>query len=413
MTTLSADISVTPGAAMTRGEIRASASLASIFALRMLGLFLILPVFAVHAKTMPGGANATMIGLAMGIYGLTQAFGQIPFGMASDRYGRKRVIVIGLILFALGSFIAAAADQLVWVVVGRAVQGAGAISAAVTAMIADSTREEHRTKAMAMVGGSIGLTFALSLVVAPLLYQVIGMGGIFALTGSLSLLAILVVLFVVPATATAVTVTARPVSLREVLHNRELLRLNFGVFALHMMQISMFVVVPAALVQALDLPLAEHWKIYLPVMLVSFALMLPPLIAAEKHGRMKQVFVGAIGLLLLVQIGFALSLAHPGHWWPLVLLLLAFFVAFNILEACQPSLVSRIAPPAAKGAALGVYNTLQSLGLFVGGALGGWMRQHVGSSSVFALGIVASLVWLIIAANMKNLPRRSPTAVAV
>ncbi len=419
MTTLSADISVTPSGAMTRGEIRASASLASIFALRMLGLFLILPVFAVHAKTMPGGASATMIGLAMGIYGLTQAFGQIPFGMASDRYGRKRVIVIGLILFALGSFIAAAADQLVWVVVGRAVQGAGAISAAVTAMIADSTREEHRTKAMAMVGGSIGLTFALSLVAAPLLYQVIGMGGIFALTGILSLLAILVVLFVVPAEtpmatmATTATVTARPVSLREVLHNRELLRLNFGVFALHMMQISMFVVVPAALVQALDLPLAEHWKIYLPVMLVSFALMLPPLIAAEKHGRMKQVFVGAIGLLLLVQIGFALSLAHPGHWWPLVLLLLAFFIAFNILEACQPSLVSRIAPPAAKGAALGVYNTLQSLGLFAGGALGGWMRQHVGPSSVFALGIVASLVWLIIAANMKNLPRRRPTAAAV
>lgn len=407
--------SAAAGAAMTRTEIRASASLASIFALRMLGLFLILPVFAVHAKTMPGGDSATLIGLAMGIYGLTQAFGQIPFGIASDKYGRKRVIVIGLVLFALGSFIAAAADQLIWVVVGRAVQGAGAISAAVTAMIADSTREQHRTKAMAMVGGSIGLTFALSLVVAPLLYRAIGMGGIFALTGILSLAAIAVVTWVVPAAPVAADVGAagQPVRLRQVLRDRELLRLNFGVFALHMMQMSMFVVVPAALMQAMGMPLAEHWKIYLPVMLASFVLMLPPLFAGERRGRMKQVFVGAIALLFVVQVGFGLALAQPAHGWLLVALLLAFFVSFNILEASQPSLVSRIAPPAAKGAALGVYNTLQSLGLFVGGALGGWLRQHAGPSSVFWLGIIASLLWLIIAAKMKNLPRRSQQAVTI
>ena len=401
------------GTAMTGTEIRASASLASIFALRMLGLFLILPVFAVHAKTMPGGDSATLIGLAMGIYGLTQAFGQIPFGVASDKYGRKRVIVIGLVLFALGSFIAAAADQLIWVVVGRAVQGAGAISAAVTAMIADSTREQHRTKAMAMVGGSIGLTFALSLVVAPLLYRVIGMGGIFALTGILSLAAIAVVVWVVPAAPVAAVAAGQAVSLRQVLRDGELLRLNFGVFALHMMQMSMFVVVPTALVQALGLPLAEHWKLYLPVMLASFVLMLPPLFAGERRGHMKQVFVGAIALLLLVQIGFHLALGQSAHGWQLVLLLLAFFVSFNILEASQPSLVSRIAPPAAKGAALGIYNTLQSLGLFAGGAVGGWLRQHEGPGSVFWLGIIASFLWLIIAANMKNLPRRSQQAVTI
>lgn len=401
---------------MTRTEIRASASLASIFALRMLGLFLILPVFAVHAKSMPGGGSATMIGLAMGIYGLTQAFGQIPFGVASDKYGRKRVIIVGLVVFALGSFIAAGATSLIWVIVGRAVQGAGAISAAVTAMIADSTREQHRTKAMAMVGGSIGLTFALSLVIAPLLYQVIGMGGIFALTGILSLAAILVVWLVVPASPIAKPVPmigVRPVSMREVLHNRELMRLNYGVFALHMMQIAMFVVVPSAMVKALGLPLAEHWKIYLPVMISSFVLMLPPLFIGERRGYMKQVFVGAIGLLLLVQIGFGIFLSHPGDSWWLVGLLLGFFIAFNILEASQPSLVSRIAPPAAKGAALGVYNTLQSLGLFVGGGLGGWMGQNVGPASVFALGAGASLLWLIIAANMKNLPHRSPAVVRV
>ncbi len=370
---------------MTPTEIRASASLASIFALRMLGLFLILPVFAVHAKTMPGGANAAMIGLAMGIYGLTQAFGQIPFGVASDKYGRKRVIVIGLILFALGSFIAAGADDLLWVVIGRAVQGAGAISAAVTAMIADSTREQHRTKAMAMVGGSIGLTFALSLVVAPLLYQAIGMGGIFALTGILSLLAILVVLYVVPAPPAAhVAATAvAPVSLREVLRNRELMRLNFGVFALHMMQMAMFVVVPAALVQALDLPLAEHWKIYLPVMLASFVLMLPPLFAGERRGRMKQVFVGAIGLLLLVQVGFGLLLAQPGHGWLLVALLLAFFICVQH-PGSQPA-VAGVAHRAAGGQGRGA-RRLQHLA--VAGIV---LRRRAGRLAAPAPGAVIGL----------------------
>lgn len=395
---------VEPSSRMTRLEIRASLSLASIFALRMLGMFLILPVFAVHAKSMPGGESATMVGLAMGIYGLTQSFGQIPFGVASDKYGRKRVIVIGLVLFALGSFIAALASDLMWVIVGRALQGAGAISAAVTAFIADSTRDEHRTKAMAMVGGSIGLTFAVSLIAAPVMYNVIGMGGIFALTGILSVLAIFVVLYIVPAAPQKPLASQVPFS--SVLANAELMRLNYGVFALHTAQMAMFVVVPSALVQYADLPVAAHWKVYLPVVLASFALMLPPVFVGEKRGKMKQVFLGAIGLMLLVQAGFWMFMSQPMHWSVLVLLLLAFFVAFNILEASQPSLVSRIAPPAAKGAALGVYNTLQALGLFCGGALGGWLQQHVGASSVFAVGAVLTIVWLIIAAGMKNLPRR-------
>ncbi len=394
---------------MSRAEIRASLSLASIFALRMLGMFLILPVFAVHAKSMPGGDSATLVGLAMGIYGLTQSFGQIPFGAASDKYGRKRVIVIGLLLFALGSFIAAVASNLTWMIVGRAIQGAGAISAAVTAFIADSTRDEHRTKAMAMVGGSIGLTFAVSLIAAPLMYKLIGMGGIFALTGVLSILAILVVIYIVPAAPPKLLVKQVPFS--AVLADGELMRLNYGVFALHLTQMAMFVVVPSALVQYADLPLATHWKVYLPVVLASFALMLPPVFIGEKRGKMKQVFLGAIGLMLMVQVGLWLFLSHPSaaHWPVLVILLLAFFVSFNILEACQPSLVSRLAPPAAKGAALGVYNTLQALGLFCGGALGGWLKQHVDASSVFAVGAVLTVVWIIIAANMKNLPRRGAT----
>jgi MFS family permease len=397
--------SAEPSPRMSRLEIRASASLASIFALRMLGMFLILPVFAVHAKSLPGGDSATMVGLAMGIYGLTQSFGQIPFGAASDKYGRKRVIIIGLILFAIGSFIAAAASDLTWVIIGRAIQGAGAISAAVTAFIADSTRDEHRTKAMAMVGGSIGLTFAISLVAAPAMYKLVGMEGLFALTGILSTLAILVVLYVVPDAPPKPP--ARNVPFSEVLGNRELMRLNYGVFALHVTQMAMFVIVPSALVQYADLPLSTHWKVYLPVVLVSFAVMMPPLLAGEKRGMMKQVFLAAIALMAIVQAGLWMFLS-----WPtmpsaiLIILLLMFFISFNILEACQPSLVSRIAPPAAKGAALGVYNTLQALGLFCGGALGGWLQQHLGAPSVFVLCAVLTVVWLIIAAGMKNLPRR-------
>ena len=199
-------------------------------------------------------------------------------------------------------------------------------------------------------------------------------------------------------------------SLSEILKNRELMRLNYGVFALHLMQIAIFVVVPPALVQYVDLPVADHWKIYLPVVLASFVIMLPPIFVGEKRGKVKQVFVGAVLLLLMVQVGMWAFLSQPGmHWTVLVLLLLGFFVAFNILEASQPSLVSRIAPPHAKGTALGVYNTLQSLGLFCGGALGGWLKQHVGAGSVFILGVVLTLAWLIIASTMKNLPRRGQT----
>ena len=393
-------------ARMSPTEIRASASLASIFALRMLGMFLILPVFAVHARTLPGGDNAALVGLAMGIYGLTQSFGQIPFGAASDKYGRKPVIIIGLVLFALGSFIAAFAESLTWVIIGRAVQGAGAISAAVTAFIADATRDEHRTKAMAMVGGSIGLTFAISLVAAPLMYRLIGMEGLFALTGILSTLAILVVIYIVPPAPPKAPIKNVPFS--QVLADRELMRLNFGVFALHVTQMAMFVVVPSALVQYAGLPLEGHWKVYLPVVLVSFAVMMPPLMAGERRGMMKQVFLGAIGLMLLVQAGLWIYLSRPAemHWAILIGLLFAFFISFNILEATQPSLVSRIAPPAAKGSALGVYNTLQALGLFCGGALGGWLQEHVGAPSVFALCSVLTVAWIIIAANMKKLPRR-------
>lgn len=384
---------------MSPAERRAGVSLAAIFALRMLGLFLILPVFAVHAAGMPGGDDVALVGMAIGAYGLTQAFLQIPFGAASDRFGRKPVIVFGLILFIIGSAVAAMAHDVQTVLVGRVLQGAGAISAAVTALAADLTRDQHRTKVMAMIGSSIGLVFALSMVAAPLLYSVIGMSGLFWLTAVLAAGAVVTVLFVVPAAPPVPRATGR---FAEVLGNGQLMRLNFGVFALHLMQTAMWVLVPAGLVAA-GLPMAEHWKVYLPAVLLSFVVMVPAVIMAEKKAAMKQVFNAAIVLLLVVQAG--LYLAGSGMW-PLACLLTLFFVAFNVLEATQPSWISRVAPAHAKGTALGIYNTLQSIGLFLGGALGGWLVKHVGPSAVPLLGGGLAVVWLILAAGMTPPPVR-------
>ncbi|MBN9425730.1 MAG: MFS transporter, partial [Burkholderiales bacterium] len=275
---------------MTSHERRASAWLASIFALRMLGLFLILPVFAVHAASLPGGQDAMLVGLALGIYGLTQGVLQLPFGAASDRFGRKPVIVAGLLLFAVGSFVAAFGHDVVTVIIGRALQGAGAISAAVTAFIADSTRESQRTKAMAMIGGSIGISFAVAIVCAPFLYHWLGMSGLFSAIGILAVLAIFVVLWVVP--TPPAHPKAGPAPFSEVLHNPELLRLNFGVFILHATQTALFVAMPRMLVAA-GLPVAQHWEVYLPVMGLSFVAMVPAIIAAEKRGKMKAVLLSA------------------------------------------------------------------------------------------------------------------------
>jgi predicted MFS family arabinose efflux permease len=386
---------------MSSLEIRASLSLASLFALRMLGLFLILPVFAVYAPALRGGDNHTLVGLALGAYGLTQAILHIPFGMASDRYGRKRVIVFGLVLFAVGSLVAAFAGDIYIVILGRCIQGAGAISAAVMALAADLTREQHRTKTMAMIGASIGLVFAVSLMAAPALYRWIDMSGIFVLTGVLAVAAIFVTTRVVPSEPTKnldATRRVQPATLGDVLRNPELLRLNFGIFALHSMQMAIFVVVPLALVHDGGLPIAEHWKVYLAAVGGSFILMLPPIFWAERRGKVKSVFLASIIVMVAVQAASLLwlkSLAGIG------IILLGFFVAFNILEAMLPSLISRIAPVSARGTAIGVYNTTQALGLFVGGAAGGWLMQHYGAASVFVFGLALVALWLLIAAPMR------------
>ena len=401
---------------MTPTERRASFSLASIFALRMLGLFLVLPVFALEAARYPGGDDPARVGLAMGIYGLSQAFLQIPFGLASDRWGRKPVIIAGLLLFAGGSFVSAWAPDLDWLVIGRTLQGAGAISAAVTAFLADTTRDEVRTKAMALVGGSIALVFALSLVVAPWLAGHIGLHGLFALTGALALAGIAIVLWWVPAEPPVHASPARG-SLREVLRQPALLRLNFGVFVLHAVQLAMWVALPALLVAA-GLDKSQHWEVYLPAVLASFALMGALLFPLEKRGYLRAVFLSAVGLIFLVQAGLLWTVSSPAAapavpqlGW-LATLLVLFFCGFNVLEASQPSLVSRLAPAHARGAALGVYNTLQSLGFFAGGAVGGWLAKHYGPQGLFMVCGGLMLLWLAVAWPMKA-PGRAASASAL
>ena len=376
-------------------ERRAGAVLAAIFGLRMLGLFLILPVFAVHAPELAGGDNALLVGLAIGAYGLTQALLQIPYGIASDIFGRKPVIIVGLLLFALGSVVAALADNIYWIIGGRLIQGAGAISAAVTALAADLTREQHRTKVMAMIGSTIGLVFAVSLVAAPLLYAWFGMSGIFWLTGCFALAAIVLLTQWVPNPTVATQVTRTAFS--RVLLDPQLARLNFGVLALHVMQTALWVVVPSLLVNVGGLAVAQHWQVYLPAVLLSFMVMVPAILAAERHGRMKAVFVTAIVLLLLVQAG--LTWLATGKY-AIGLLLMVFFCGFNVMEAIQPSLISRLAPPEAKGTALGIYNTTQSIGLFLGGALGGGLLQHFGAGAVHLFCAALGLIWLGLAATM-------------
>ena len=392
--------------AMTPSERRASGSLASIFALRMLGLFLVLPVFALEAAKYPGGDDPARVGLAMGIYGLTQGLLQIPFGLASDWWGRKRVMVAGLLVFALGSFMAACATDLNWLIVGRSLQGAGAISAAVTAMLADLTRDEVRTKAMALVGSSIALMFALSLVAAPLLASRIGLAGLFALTGSLALAAIAAVIWWVPPEPFKHASSARG-SLAEVLRYPALLRLDFGVFVLHAVQLAMWVAIPALLV-ASGLGAASHWQVYLPAVLASFVVMGSTLFPLEKRGYLRAVFLAAIGLIFMVQLGllWLSDLAAPSLGW-LGILLFLFFCGFNVLEASQPSLASRAAPAHSRGAALGVYNTLQSLGFFAGGAVGGWIAKNHGAQGLFIVCGGLILSWLAVAWKMTApTPRR-------
>jgi len=386
---------------MSSSEIRASLFLASVYGLRMLGMFLILPIFAIYASGLSGSPSQLQIGIALGIYGLTQAIFQIPFGMSSDFFGRKKVIYFGLFIFVLGSIIAGTSTQIEGIIIGRAIQGAGAISAVLTALLSDLTRDEHRTKAMAIVGASIGLTFALSLVISPWLNDKIGVSGIFFMMAILSILAAIIIHFFIHEPRR--TTKNNALNLKDfytVLGRVDLGRLNLGIFVLHVAQISMFMVVPFYLIQQGNLPLHDHWMIYLPILLGSFILIIPIIIFSEKLKQTKLTFLLSILVLLTAQFSF---IYFSNDLLGIVISLLIYFVGFNFLEASLPSLVSRIAPANQKGLALGVYNTSQSLGIFVGGFVGGLITTFYGYSGTFLFCGILIFIWFVFSLNM-NVP---------
>lgn len=385
---------------MTRQEKHAAASLATIFAFRMLGMFMILPVFALYAEHLDG-VTPMLVGLAIGVYGLSQALLQIPFGMASDRFGRKPVIAIGLFIFAVGSVVAALADTIHGVIIGRALQGSGAVAAAVMALLADLTREEHRTKAMAFIGMSIGLSFVAAMILGPVLNHWVGVPGIFWLTAVLALGGIAILFMQVPTPAhTHLHRDTEPVPSQfgRILRDGQLLRLDLGIMVLHLVLTASFVAVPL-LLRDLGFASAHHWQLYLPVMVLAITLAIPFIIVAEKKRKLKQVLLVAIAALALAELGIA-ELEHSVL--TMALLLLLFFTGFNLLEASLPSLVSKFAPADAKGTAMGVYSTSQFIGAFIGGAGGGWVHGHYGLTGVFLFcsGVIA--LWWLAALGMRQ-----------
>lgn len=404
---------------MTSLEKRASASLAAVFALRMLGLFIILPIFSLEAAQYRGGDNPLLVGLALGVYGLTQAVFQLPMGWASDHWGRKPVIVLGLLVFGAGGLLAASTDNIYVLIAARAIQGAGTVSAAVTALLADLTRDSVRTKGMAIIGISIGGTFALSLVLGAPLNGWIGLSGVFLLIGILAIPAIAVVLFVTPDTPITNTTDATDAAdtsghsataaTNHSVLSLPLLRLYAGVFVLHAVQLAMWAYVPQLLLDA-GIAKPDHWHVYLPALACSLLIVGGLLFRLERKGYLRMVFLLSIALLILALLGFTLLTVSTTSFGDLPLfattpllagvLLCIFFCGFNTLEASQPSLVSQYAAVNSRGSALGMYNTMQSLGLFTGGVAGGWLLQTFSPVALFSVCAAAVFVWLLLAWHM-------------
>ena len=381
-------------------EKQAAFAVAGIFATRMLGLFMIFPVFALFAEQEFKDITGFQIGLAIGIYGLTQALLQIPYGMLSDKYGRKPLIMVGMLVFMFGSVVCAMADSIEMMIVGRAIQGMGAVAAVLMATVADTVTEPFRLRAMSIVGMTIGLSFTLSLVAGPLLSEVVGVRGIFWVIAALAGVGMLLVMFAVPkieGQRFQREAEADPAQFKAVLSNPQLLRLDLGVFVLHAMLTAMFVVVPMLIRDNAGMDSMHHWELYLPVMLLSFVLMVPFIIQAESKGRMKQMFVGAIAALVIVQLAM-LNFAHG--FWSIFLIMLLFFTAFNLLEASLPSLVVKLSPADKKGTASGVYSSSQFFGAAIGGALGGYFYQFYGYEGVFVFTTVLGGIWLVFASSM-------------
>ncbi len=390
---------------MTRTERASVAALSTIMSLRMLGLFMVLPLFTLYASELRG-ATPTLIGLAMGIYGLTQALFQIPFGMLSDHIGRKPIITLGLLIFAVGSMIAAVSDSIGWMIVGRALQGTGAVGSTIIAMIADLTREAHRTKAMAINGMSIGLSFAIAMIMGPILMPWIAVSGIFWLAVLFSLIAITMLLTLVPTPQKTVWHADTEPKLSQfwkIAKQPQLLLLNSGIFILHAVFTASFIVIPIGLQTSAHVPGAKQWMLYLPALIIGFILTIPCIITAEKKRKIKSFFLAGIALLALSEFllwNFSASLMIS------TVSLLLFFFAFSMLEAFLPSLVSRTAPAARKGTALGIYSCSQFLGIFVGGTVGGIAYGTLGLDSVYLFCLMLTILWLAIAFCMKKQQHR-------
>jgi predicted MFS family arabinose efflux permease len=384
-------------------EKKAAFSLAAVFGLRMLGLFMILPVFAIYGEQLVG-YSPIWLGLAIGAYGLTQAMLQIPMGILSDKFGRKPIILIGLVVFLIGSIIAAMSETIYGVVLGRAIQGMGAIASAVLALAADLSREEQRPKVMATIGMFIGLSFTLAMVFGPIVAEAFGLSGLFWFTAALTILAMLMIQFMVPYSVNRAPkgdLVALPKQLSGLVRDRQLFRLNLGVFILHMALTACFVTLPKLFVES-GLSLDQHWKLYLPALLGSFFLMVPFMIYAIKKEKERQMFSASI--LLLALSLFALWYL-PSSLASLVILVVMFFTAFNYLEATMPSILSRIAPAGVKGSVMGIYSSSQFLGAFTGGLLGGLIANNYGSEYIFLIMSLFTLLWFTAAMGMKPLKR--------
>jgi len=391
------------GTGLNSIEKKAAFSLAAVFGLRMLGLFMILPVFAIYGQEL-AGYSPIWIGLAIGAYGLTQAMLQIPMGILSDKYGRKPIILIGLVVFLIGSVVAAMSETIYGVVLGRAIQGMGAIASAVLALAADLSREEQRPKVMATIGMFIGLSFTLAMVFGPIVAEAFGLSGLFWFTAVLTLFAMLMIQYMVPYSVNKAPKgdsVALPEQLGKLIRHPELSRLNWGVFILHMALTACFVTLPKQFV-ASGLALEDHWQLYLPTLLGSFFLMVPFMIFAIKKQKEKQMFSAAVTLLTLALL-FLWYL--PLGFWNLVILVVMFFTAFNYLEATMPSILSRLAPAGVKGSVMGIYSSSQFFGAFTGGVLGGAIASRYGEQSIFLVMAMVSLLWLVAALSMKPLKK--------
>ncbi len=378
---------------LSKDEWRISGILSGVYALRMLGLFLVLPVLSLYAAELAGSKQSMWIGWAMGAYGLTQACLQLPFGMVSDKWGRKKTIYIGMTMFVVGSFIAAAATSIEWLVFARALQGAGAISAVITALMSDLIRDSVRTRAMSMVGMSIGLTFALSLVAAPLLVSFIGMSGLFVLTGVSMLLAMFAVYKYVPDPEKSTSNNRLPAL--KIAFQPQLWRLNFGIFALHAAQMALFISLPFLFLQ-MGIAQEAQWKVYAPMVLFGMVLMVPVIIYGEKKRKLKQTLLFAIGMMVVAQ---AMLATKHNAVMVMTAALVIYAIAFNVLEAILPSMVAKFAPAEQRGAAMGFYSTAQSIGLFIGGVAGGGLFSRFGFEGVFVFATALMLIWWAIAAT--------------